>query len=194
MNWSNSIAFSRPLRNVRLLTKSPPQDWNEFLREREQAAFERGRQEGEHALSEQLLRQRNETVELQSGVIHSLRAAVSQVILETETALIEIALEAAQKIVAGMPISVELVENVVREAVKQAEGSTEITVQLNTEDLALLRLHHSTLINGLPETGPLRFVGSAEVTRGGCFVQTRFGMIDARRETKMNQLRQTLSV
>jgi flagellar assembly protein FliH len=108
--------------------------------------------------------------------------------------LIDIALAAAQKIVAGMPISVELVENVVREAVKQAEGSTEITVQLNPEDLALLRLHHSALINGLPETGPLRFTATAEVTRGGCFVQTRFGIIDARRETKMNQLRQTLSV
>jgi flagellar assembly protein FliH len=194
MNWSNTISFGRPLRNARLLTKSPPQDWNEFLRDREQAAFERGRQEGEHALSEQLLQQRNETVELQTGVIHSLRQAVSQVIQETETALIDIALAAAQKIVAGMPISVELVENVVREAVKQAEGSTEITVQLNPEDLALLRLHHSALINGLPETGPLRFTATAEVTRGGCFVQTRFGIIDARRETKMNQLRQTLSV
>ena len=194
MKWSEPISFGRPLRNVRLLTKSPPQDWNEFLREREQSAFERGRQEGEHALSEQLLRQRNETVELQSGVINSLREAVSQVSQETETALIDVALEAARKIVAGMPVSVELVENVVREAVKQAEGSTEITVQLNPEDLALLRLHNSTLINGLPETGPLRFTSTAEVTRGGCFVQTRFGMIDARRETKMNQLRQTLSV
>jgi flagellar biosynthesis/type III secretory pathway protein FliH len=37
-------------------------------------------------------------------------------------------------------------------------------------------------------------MATAEVTRGGCFVQTRFGIIDARRETKMNQLRQTLSV
>jgi flagellar assembly protein FliH len=193
MKWSDSIHFRHSLRQARLLTKAPAQDWNEFLREREQAAFERGRQEGEHSLSEQLLRQRNETVELQSGVLDSLRRAVSQVIQETESALIDVALEAAQKIVAGMPINPELVENVVREAVKQAEGSTEITVQLNPEDLALLRLHNSSLLNGLPETGPLRFTSTAEVTRGGCFVQTRFGMIDARRETKMGQLRQTLS-
>ena len=193
MKWSDAITFRLPLRNVRLLTTAPAQDWQEFLREREQAAFERGRQDGEHSLSEQLLRQRNETVELQSGVLESLRRAVSQVVQETENALIDVALEAAQKIVAGMPISPELVENVVREAVKQAEGSTEITVQLNPDDLTLLRQHNSSLLNGLPETGPLRFTSTAEVTRGGCFVQTRFGLIDARRETKMGQLRQTLA-
>jgi flagellar biosynthesis/type III secretory pathway protein FliH len=45
----------------------------------------------------------------------------------------------------------------------------------------------------LPETGPLRFSGAAEVTRGGCIVQTRFGLVDARRETKMEQLRQALT-
>jgi flagellar biosynthesis/type III secretory pathway protein FliH len=57
----------------------------------------------------------------------------------------------------------------------------------------LLRLHHSPVLTGLPESGPLRFAGSSEVTRGGCLVQTRFGVIDARRETKLEQLRQTLS-
>lgn len=193
MKWSDAITFRQPLRDVRLLAKAPAQDWNDFLREREQAAYDRGRQDGEHALSEQLLRQRQETVELQSGVIDSLRHAVAQVIQETESALIELALEAARKVVAGLPVSVELVENVVREALKQAEGATEITVQLHPEDLALLRQHNASLLNGLPETGPLRFVGSSDVSRGGCLVQTRFGMIDARRETKLSQLEHTLN-
>ena len=193
MKWSDSILFSQPLRDVRLLAKAPAQDWNDFLRDREQSAYERGRQDGEHALSEQLLRQRKETVELQSGVIDSLRRAVSQVIQETEGAVIDLALAAAQKIVAGMPVSVELVENVIKEALKQAEGSTEIAVLLHADDLALLRLHNASLLNGLPETGPLRFVSSSEVSRGGCLVQTRFGMIDARRETKLDQLHHTLA-
>jgi flagellar assembly protein FliH len=193
MKWSDSIYFVQPLRDVRLLAEAPAQDWNDFLRDREQAAFERGRHEGENALSEQLLRQRNETVELQSGVLESLRRAVAQVIQESESALIDLALEAAQKIVAGMPVTLEMVENVVKEALKQAEGSTEITVKLHADDLALLRSHDAALLNGLPDTGPLRFSSSSEVTRGGCLVQTSFGMIDARRETKLEQLRHTLA-
>ena len=194
MKWSDSIIFALPLRDVRLLAEAPAQNWNDFLRDREQAAYERGRQEGENALSEQLLRQRNETVELQSGVLQSLRGAVSQVIQESESALIELALEAAQKIVAGMPVTVEMVETVVKEALKQAEGSTEITVQLHADDLALLRSHDAALLNGSPDTGPLRFAPSSEVTRGGCLVQTRFGMIDARRETKLGQLHHALAI
>ena len=193
MKWSDSIPFRQPLRDVRLILQAPSQGWNDFLREREQLAYERGRQDGERALNEQLAQHRGEAVEIQNGVLQSLSQAVPQVIHETESALIQLALDSAQKIVAGMPVSVEMVEAVVRDAVQQVEGSVEITVLLHSEDLALLRLHQSSLLNGLPETGPVRFAGSVEVTRGGCLVQTRFGVIDARRETKMEQLRQTLN-
>ncbi len=194
MKWSDSILFRQPLREVRLLTQVPGQGWNDFLRDREQAAYERGQQDGEKALTEQLLQQQGETGELQNGVLQSLTRAIPQVVRETENALIQLALDAAQKIVAGLPITAEMIAAVVTEAVQQVEGSAEITVQLNPDDFKLLRLHHSPVLAGLPESGPLRFLGSPEVTRGGCLVQTRFGVIDARRETKLAQLRQTLSV
>ena len=193
MKWSDSIPFRQPLREVRLLVQVPAQGWDDFLRDREHAAYERGRQDGESALNRQLLQHQGEAGELQNGVLQSLTHAIPQVMRETESALIQLALDSAQKIVAGLPVSSELVEAVVSEAVRQVEGSAEITVLLHPDDLALLRLHHSPVLNGLPESGPLRFAGSSEVTRGGCLVQTRFGVIDARRETKLEQLRQTLS-
>ena len=85
--------------------------------------------------------------------------------------LVELALEAAQKIVAGMPIQPKIVEAVVREALAQVEDSAEITMHLNPDDLVLLRKHQSPILQGLPETGPVRFTTSAEVTRGGCMVR-----------------------
>ena len=193
MTWSDAIPFSRSLRDVRLLLQAPAQEWQEHVREREQAAYELGRHDGERALSEQLLQQRNEMVELQRGVVESLRRAVPQVIQEVEGATVNLALEAAQKIVAGLPVDAEAVQAVVREALHQAEDTADITVQLHPDDLALLRKHQSPMLDGTLETGPLRFVASAEVTRGGCLVQTRFGLIDARRETKLDQLRQKLT-
>jgi flagellar biosynthesis/type III secretory pathway protein FliH len=193
MKWSDSIPFRQPLGDVRLLVQTPAQGWTDFLREREQAAYERGRQDGKTALTRQLMQHQGEAGELQNGVLLSLTRAIPQVVRETENALIQLALDAAQKIVAGLPITAEMVAAVVRETVRQVEGSAEITVLLHPDDLALLRLHHSPVLTGLPESGPLRFAGSSEVTRGGCLVQTRFGVIDARRETKLEQLRQTLS-
>jgi len=193
MNWSDTIQLNRPLRDVCLLTGSPVQDWQAFLADREQVAYENGRREGERALNEQILSQRNETIELQRGILHSLSRALPQVAHEAETALIDVALESAKKIVAGMPVDAALVESVVREALRQAEDTAEIVIQLHPEDLALLRQHQAKILDGLPETGPLRFAHSTEIGRGGCLIQTRFGMIDARRETKIEQLRQSLA-
>jgi len=193
MKWHDTILFQQPLRDVRRLTGVPAQDWQPFLREREQAAYENGRRAGESALNAQLLQQRNETVELQRGILTSLQNALPKVAHEAESALMDLALESAKKIVAGMPVDAALVENTVREALRQTEDTAEIVIQLHPDDLALLREHQAPILNGLPETGPLRFAHSADIGRGSCIIQTRFGLIDARRETKIEQLRQSLN-
>ena len=193
MKWFESITFNGPLHDVRLLTQSPSQDWSEHIGDREKAAYEKGRREGEDALREQLISQRNEIGGLLNGVIESLRNAVPQLVQQSESALIQLSLESAQKIVAGQPINPEMVEAVVREALQQVEDTAEVTLQLHPDDLALLQKHHSEILKGSANSAPVRFVGSTEVTRGGCLVRTRFGIIDARRETKIDQLREVLA-
>ena len=193
MKWADTIRLDRPLRDVCLLTGSPAQDWQIFLHGREQAAYENGRREGASALNEQLLHQRNQTIELQRGILDSLQRTLPQVAHAAESSLIELALESAKKMVAGLPVDAAMIEATVREALRQAEDTAEIVIQLHPDDLALLRQHQSPVLAGSPDTGPLRFSGSAEISRGGCILQTRFGVIDARRETKIEQLRQSLN-
>jgi flagellar assembly protein FliH len=193
MKWSEPIAFKHPLRGVALLAGAPAESWEGLMRTREEAAYERARANVESSLREQLARQSAEIAQLQQGILASLTSAIPQVIKESESAVITLALEAARRVVADLPIEPNLVEAIVREALTQAEDSAELTVQLNPEDLALLRKHGSSVLAGAPDKGPLRFVASSEVTRGGCLVQTRFGVIDARREVKFEQLAQALS-
>jgi flagellar biosynthesis/type III secretory pathway protein FliH len=38
----------------------------------------------------------------------------------------------------------------------------------------------------------MKFQVSPQVTRGGCMIQTNFGIVDARRETKLAALKQSL--
>jgi len=193
MKWSETIRFDQPLRQVKLLTGAPAENWEELLRAREETAYQRGRRDGENALSEQLIQQRSEIAELQRGILNSLSQVVPQVVKESETALITLAFEAAKRIVADLPIDAHMVEAVVREALTQAEDNAEILVHLHGDDLALLRKQGSAVLDGVPEKGPLRFVASTDITRGGCQVQTRFGLIDARREVKLEQLARTIS-
>jgi len=193
MKWPEPISFNASFQDVRLVKPAPAPEAVDLAAEREQAAYERGRHEGENALREQLISQRNEMASLLNGVIESLRKTVPQLVQETESALIQLALESAQKIVAGMPINPKMVEAVVREALQQVEDSADVTIQLHPEDLALLQKHKSDVLKNAPGSKPLQFTASPEVTRGGCLVRTRFGIIDARRETKLDQLREAIA-
>ena len=193
MKWSEQIVFHHPPREITLVAGAPIENWESLLRAREEAAYQRARADAENLFREQLTRQSAEIAQLQQGILAGLGSAISQVIKESETAVITLALEAARRVVGDLPIEKDLVEAVVRDALRQVEDSAEVLVQLNPEDLALLRQYNSTLLSGVADKGPLRLAASSEVTRGGCLVQTRFGVIDARREVKFEQLTRTLA-
>jgi flagellar assembly protein FliH len=189
-SWSKAIAFPKPLRDVRLAGAGAPLEVS-FDTEL-QASYERGRIEGERALGEQLLRQRGELHELMQGLLTSLRQAVPQVVRDTESTLVALALSVAQKIVAEMPISVSMVEAAIRDALTQVEGTSEFTVRLHPADLELLQKSESPLLSSNEDGREFRFLTSPEVSRGGCLVQTHFGIVDARRETKFDLLQRAL--
>ena len=187
---TESIAFTQPLREVAL---SRFGDRRVIQEQDVEAAFQRGRIDGERSLSEQLLRQRAAVVDLHNGVLAALRDAVPQVIRETENVLIEIAFEVARKIATGAPIDAAQLQAAVQEAVAQAADTTELTVQVNPADLALLQALKSPMLNP-QDNKNIQMVAASHISRGGCVVQTRFGIIDARRETRVEMLRNSLQL
>lgn len=191
--WVKTVRFGQPLRAVRLRKDAPPPpDQEAREREREQAAFERGRQAGEHALSQQLLQQRLELQTLQQGILTSLSEALPRLIRDYESSLVDLALETARKLVNDLPISVEMVQAALRQALAQVQGSSRIQVFLHAEDLAMLKRAQAPELLAEGSDAPIRFASAPEVTRGGCLVQTRFGTLDARRETKLALLRESV--
>jgi flagellar assembly protein FliH len=162
------------------------------LRASWQAGYDQGRIEGEKSLGEQLLQQRDELHQLLHGTLNSLRQAVPQVIHDTENMMVSLALEVARKLVSDMPISAPMVEAAVRDALGHVESSAQITVRLHPADLELLQNAGSPLLASAEAPNDFRFLGSTEVSRGGCLIETRFGTVDSRRETKFDLLKKTL--
>jgi flagellar assembly protein FliH len=196
MQWRKSLSIGHPLSAVCLVPHAVPQTREATTardQQREQAAYERGLADGEKRLSEQLLRQRAEVLELQNGVLAALQQAVPQVVRQSEAGVVVLALEVARKLVSDLPISGEMIEAAVRSALAQTEESTELHISLHAADLALLQRSNSPVLLPGPGNEAIHFHTSAEVTRGGCLVETRFGVIDARRETKLKLIRQSLN-
>lgn len=189
----NTIRFMAPLRSVTLVKSqiadpAPCPVDEAAIR----SAYEKGRIEGEKSLGEQLVQQRADMQELLDGIVASLRKTVSQVVGDTEQHMVALALGIAQKLVTDIPISVEMIEAAVRDALSQIEGTAEFHVRLHPADMDLLQKMESPMLAPASEDQPVRFHSSPEVTRGGCLVQTRFGIVDARRETKLDLLKRSL--
>ena len=176
-----SLQLPQPVREVALIRFG---DRQAIHQQDIQSSYERGRLEGERSLSTQLIQQRAEVMELQTGVLGALRDAMPRVVRECEAVLVALAVESARKVIAGLEVSPAQVEAVVKEALAQVEAGTEFTVQIHPDDLVLLQRINSPLL--LPQGGPerIQFQPAPQLSRGGCVVQTRFGVIDARRETK----------
>jgi flagellar assembly protein FliH len=193
MKWSKTIPGAGPLRGVSLGPAPLAPDVSAQFREREAQAYARGLVAGEQRLGAQLLQQRNELLELHDGVLTALRQSVGLAIRDAEEALIEIAFTVAQKIVAEVPISRELVEAGIRAALAQADAATEFFIHLHPDDLALLQQHTSELLASGPRQAQMHFLAAPDIARGGCLVRTQFGVIDARRETRLDRVRQSLA-
>lgn len=188
-----TLRLAQPLRTVRLVcARDQRAELEQITREQEQALYERGRRDGENALSEQLLRQRHEMLELQQGVLKSFQEAIPQVVHDCEQSLTALTLELAQKLVAGLPLSREMVEASIKEALGQVEETTDCHCYVHPEDLELLRASDSPLLSKDANGQHLHFHPSPEVTRGGCIVKTRFGVVDAQLESKVQLLKQSL--
>lgn len=191
-----SIRFCEPLRSI-TLSRRPvafsPEDV-EAARRREEQAYERGLIDGERRLGEQLLQQRTELQHLHAGVLASLGNAVSRVVRDTETSLIDLAFEIASKLVDDLPIKRELIEKSFQTALAKVSEATQISIHLNPEDLELLQKNTAEAPPPEP-TGSrsIRFVADAEVGRGGSVVRTEFGVIDARRETRKKRVKKAVA-
>jgi flagellar assembly protein FliH len=189
-SWPDTIRLSQPLQNVAVVANWPA-EMEKRVQERERAANERGRAEAQKLFGEQLIRQRGELLALQNGILGALKDSIPGVVRDCENHLATLALEVARKIVDGLPISAEMVEAAISNAMRQVEESAHYSIFVNPEDLKVLQENSSEILGG-NDSRQIKVTPSNDVTRGGCIVETPFGRVDARRETKFDLLKNAI--
>ena len=190
-NANDPILFTEALREVQIV-KVSLWELERQWRQREQEAYARGVEDGERALSEQLVRQRADLRHIQNRVFAELEGAIPQVIRDCEQALIAIAWETARKVVNSLEITPAMIEKALEEALGSLCQTGRVRVQLHAEDLALIERVNSPILFKDLGGERIRLEASPEVGRGGCLVFTDFGTVDARREVKLELLRQSM--
>jgi flagellar assembly protein FliH len=189
-SWRETIRFTQPPRGAEVTAHWSAEVESRIL-ERERIAAERGRAEAQRLFSEQMIQQRQQLMALQDGILGSLKDSIPGVVRDCETHLAALALEVARKLVDDMPVTAEVVEAAISTAMRQVEESSHYTIFVNPADLELLESKTSSLL-GANDTRKVTITASNEITRGGCIVETPFGRVDARRETKFELLKNAI--
>ncbi len=177
----HKIAFTLPLRDVRLNDGSEPLISERKFRQLLEDQFRKGYEAGERSLSEQLITQRQQLAEIQAGVLRSLEKALPGVIAEWEKSLVLLALESARRVVYDTPIDAHMIEKTVSAALGELKETADYEVLLHPEDLALLSQVQSGMLPPA-DSKRIQFSPDPRVTRGDCVVKTRHGSIAATRE------------
>ncbi len=173
----------------------------ESLQTREQAGYERGQKEAEERSVRKVEELRSEwetghradVIRVLEALNKSVHGKMTEMFRSLEKHVVMLAGEAAIKLTSGIPISSDMVEAYVGEAMTLVEQDTEVAIILHPEDLVLLEQHQSSLLNRAGAYPIIKFRADPKITRGGCLVETRFGELDARRETKIELLKKAVN-
>ena len=82
--------------------------------------------------------------------------------------------------------------DLIAEALRIATGSSEMSLHVNPDDYAQLRPQIELLAKTMCQLAPAGIVPDAQISAGGCRVQTRCGAVDNQIETQIQRIEQEL--
>lgn len=144
------------------------------------AGLEKGEQAAKKAVAEQ--------VERLLSVTAALHQAKASVIENAEDLIVEIAYTAICRIIGQAAVTPAAVAGMVGQLLLSWRERNQLVVRLNPQDLELVR--QAPDFASLDQQAALR--ADASIRAGGCIVESDGGSLDARLETQLARLRETL--
>ncbi|MEI7591343.1 MAG: FliH/SctL family protein [Deltaproteobacteria bacterium] len=155
-----------------------------------EAAFRKGFQEANDLLAQQILEQRAEIAQLQDSVFVSLGKQVESINHQVSQMLPDLVIEITRRVLAGIEPDAETVRRIIAETLAEiAPGSTDVEIWLNPKDLALVESLDQALEQKFPG---IKLSADPELIPGDCRAKSRFGAIDARIFTKLQNIARSL--
>ncbi len=151
---------------------------------------ELSREESERRLGEVRAELKGENERLRDGVLNVIRADYEKLVKDVSGRLPDLVIAVAKRVLSSVTLEREQVEAIVTEALKESgtEGE-ELEVYLSEGDYKLLMGGEEGVEGRYPD---IKFVSDVKLKSGDCLVKSRFGLIDARVDTKLKQIRQDL--
>jgi flagellar assembly protein FliH len=191
MAFTKLIAFDRPLTGV-VLQGGQGRLCNEVeLAELAEAAYRRGVDATRAAADQQMVEFRHDMEQLSDGVLKRLSEVEPELLNDIREALPGLAVEIGRRLLAGFEPPPEVIGRLCQEALEQLYPERQgLEITLSQRDAELLGKLNPDWMKRYPE---LRIRIDATLAPGDCQVRSRFGLTDARQETKLAALNHHLT-
>jgi flagellar assembly protein FliH len=190
MAFAKLIPFDRPLAGAVL-----PGQKGRFINEselsaRDEQAFSRGVDAARSKVDQQIVELRSDMQQLGEGVFQKLAQIEPTLVAQLREALPSLALEIARRLLAGYEPPPEVVARLCEEALGELFPERDnLELVVSPRDAALLEQLNPAWFERYPG---LRIRREASFAPGDCQVRSRFGLTDARLQTKLSALEHNL--
>jgi len=183
MAFAKLIAFDRPLAGA-LLPGGASRAYSESeLAARTEEAYRKGVDSARNVVDQKMVEMRVDMEQLSTGVLDKLTTVEATTMQQLREALPALAVDIAKRLLAGYEPPPEMVAKLCHEAIEQLFPEREgLELSLSPRDAALLEQVSPSWLARYPG---LKVKADATLSPGDCQVRSRFGLTDARQETKL---------
>lgn len=191
MAFAKLIAFDRPLQGVSVPGQSGKYYSEAELAALEEAAYRRGVDAARALADQQMVEFRADIEQLGDGVFKKVTAVEPALVAQLRESLPALALDIARRLLAGYEPPAEVVSRICEEALNEIFPERDnLELAIAPRDAELLDKLNPVWLRSYPG---LRIRADASLRPGDCQVRSRFGLTDARLETKLTALQHSLS-
>ncbi len=191
MAFAKLIPFDRPLVGAAIPGQAGRFCSESELAARDEAAYARGVDAARALADQQMVDMRADIQRLSEGVFKKVMTIEPVLIAQLRDALPALAVEIARRLFAGYEPSPEVVGRICEEALAEIFPERDnLELVVSPRDATLLKDLNPDWLQRYPG---LRIRADAALSPGDCLVHSRFGLTDARRETKLNALQSSLT-
>lgn len=191
MAFAKLISFDRPLVGAAIPGQSGRFLSESELAERDEAAYARGVDAARALADQELVEFRADIQRLSEGVFNQLATIEPTLLAQLREALPGLAVEIARRLLAGYEPPPEVVSRICEEALNEIFPERDnLELVVSPRDATLLEKLNPDWLRRYPG---LRIRAEATLSPGDCQVRSRFGLTDARMETKLNALQTSLT-
>lgn len=190
MALAKLIAFDRPL--IGAVLPGAGRSFTEAeVAAKLEAAYHKGVDATRAMVDQKLVEMRVEMQQLSEGVLTKLTTVESATLAQLREALPALAVDIARRLLAGYEPPAEIVEKLCHEALEQLFPERDgLEISLCPRDAELLEQVNPAWLARYPD---LKVKTDANLAPGDCQVRSRFGLTDARQQTKLSVLAHGLS-